>query len=163
MMKMNGVSRTDACDRRGPRALRGFTLIELLIAVVIVGVLTAFAIPSYVKSVQKSRRPDAKQALLDLAAREERYYTLNNTYASGAVALGYATTGTANVSVTLGNSPGDYLMTVSASSATGYTLLATPQNSQVSDSCGSYQLDNFGNQLNIYPTTGTAATIAGCW
>jgi type IV pilus assembly protein PilE len=141
----------------------GFTLIELVVAMAVVAILTAVAIPSYLNYIRQAREPDAKQAVLDLAAREERYYTLNNTYTSNAANLGY--TGTGNVGVNLGTgSQPDYVLTVSASSATAYTLLATPLNDQLHDKCGSYQLDNTGSQLNIYPSTGTtAAPIPGCW
>jgi type IV pilus assembly protein PilE len=143
--------------------INGFTLIELIVAVAVVAILTAVALPSYQNYIRQAREPDAKQALLDLAAREERYYSLNNTYTSSSANLGYG--GTGNVDVNLGTgAQADYVLTVSTSSATGYTLLATPLHDQLNDKCGSYQLDNFGNQLNIYPSTGTTATtIAGCW
>ena len=69
----------------------GFTLIELMIAVAIVGILVRLAYPAYTKSVMKSRRADAKTALLDLAAREERYLATANSYTNTATALGYNT------------------------------------------------------------------------
>jgi type IV pilus assembly protein PilE len=127
---------------------RGFTLIELMVAVAIVAILTAAAIPSYTSYVMKSRRPDAKQALLDFAAREERYYTLNNTYTSTATALGYAA-----FPVSLGSN-GDYLLSVLTATATGYSAQTVPQGSQANDPCGTYTLDNFGNQ---------GAAAANCW
>ena len=143
-----------------PKRTAGFTLIELMIAMVVVAILTAIAIPSYQTYVRQSRRPDAKQGLLDLAAREERYYTVNNTYTGSATALGYAT---ANFPINLGTSMQDYALSVTASSATAYTLQALPLNDQLNDSCGGYQLDNLGNQLNIYPANTAGTTIAGCW
>ena len=62
------------------RCARGFTLIEVMIAVAIVGILVAVAFPAYNQSVRKSRRSDAKAALLDLAQREERYFSTTNQY-----------------------------------------------------------------------------------
>ena len=41
------------------RAAGGFSLIELMIVITAVGVLLAFAYPSYMDSVRKSRRVDA--------------------------------------------------------------------------------------------------------
>jgi type IV pilus assembly protein PilE len=140
---------------------RGFTLIELLVAVTVIAILTAIAIPSYATYIRKARRPDAKSALLDLAAREERFYTVNNSYTTTAASLGYAT-----LPLNLGSSTPDYSLTVAASAttATTFSLIAVPLNDQLNDTCGSYTLDNFGNQLNIYPSTGTTpAPIAGCW
>jgi len=142
-----------------PNRMRGFTLIELMIALAVVAILTTIALPSYQSWVLQSRRPDAKTAMLDLAAREERYYTVNNTYTNSAASLGYAAL---PVGLGTGATP-DYTLSVSAFTQTTFTLQAVPQNAQANDTCGTYQLDNLGNQLNIYPTAGAAATIAGCW
>jgi type IV pilus assembly protein PilE len=145
--------------------MRGFTLIELMIVVVIVAILAAVALPSYQNSIRKSRRPDAKTALLDLAAREERYYTVNNTYTDVAANLGYASAvvgAKVNVSLGMAAKP-DYTLSVSAFTATTFSLQAVAQNDQVNDTCGSYTLDNLGNQLNIHPAGTAAAAIFGCW
>ena len=45
----------------------GFTLIELMVTVAIVGILATIAATSYQSQVMKSRRTDARTALLDLA------------------------------------------------------------------------------------------------
>ena len=66
----------------------GFTLIELMITVAIIGILSAIAYPSYESYVRKSRRVDAKNALLDLASRQERYFSVNNKYSTTAADLG---------------------------------------------------------------------------
>jgi type IV pilus assembly protein PilE len=71
------------------RTQQGFTLIELVITMVIAAILAAIAIPSYSAYIQKSRRTEAKSALLDLASLEERYFSTNNTYTNQAGNLGY--------------------------------------------------------------------------
>ncbi len=63
---------------------KGFTLIELMIAVAIVGILAAIAVPSYQESMRKSRRADAQGALMNFANGMERHFTEANTYCDAA-------------------------------------------------------------------------------
>lgn len=53
----------------------GFTLIELLIAVAIVGIVAAIAIPAYKNTVDKSNRADAITELTEVAQRLQRCFT----------------------------------------------------------------------------------------
>lgn len=52
---------------------RGFTLIELMIVVALIGILAAIAYPSYQQYVLKSKRTEAKAALMDLAQNQEKF------------------------------------------------------------------------------------------
>src|ERR1700677_2699535 len=83
------------------RRNRGFTLGERVVAMVIVGVLAAIAIPSYTMYVLKSHRTEAKSALLDLASLEERYFSTANMYSETPTDLGYV--GTAGVAFAVGS------------------------------------------------------------
>ena len=59
---------------------RGVSLMELLIALAIIAILAALAIPSYQQHVVRARRSEAQAALLQLMQQEERYFTQSNTY-----------------------------------------------------------------------------------
>jgi type IV pilus assembly protein PilE len=145
------------------RASSGFTLIELMVTVAIVTILATIAVTSYTSQVQKSRRTEAKSALLDLAGREERLFSTTNAYSSDEAFLGYATvSGTPMTNMNFGN--GYYRLTATvapAVSPTTYILTATPVagTSQAGDTtCGAFSV----NQLGVQTVSGTG-TPASCW
>jgi len=122
---------------------------------VVVALLLAIAAPSYRQSVRKSKRGDAKTALLDLASKQERYFSTRNTYVNDATKLGYAAAFPISVP---GGSQQSYNLTVTAATATTFTATATPQGDQASDDCGTYKIDQAGNQT----VTGTIPA-SQCW
>lgn len=119
------------------RHQRGFTLIEVMIVVVVIGMLAAIAYPSYQDAIRKSRRADARAVLSELTQFMERVYTENNTYMPGG----------ANPTLPFTESPRDgtskyYDLSLTAATATTYTLQALPKGSQSGD--GRLQISNTG-------------------
>ncbi len=62
------------------RPQRGFTLMEVLITVVIVGILSAVAIPQYTQYVTRSRVAEAFSALGAAQLNAEQYWSNKRTY-----------------------------------------------------------------------------------
>lgn len=106
---------------------RGFTLIELMIVVAVVAILAAIAFPSFIEQVRTSRRSDALAEAGRMQLAMERWRADNPSYEDSATP---AATYPAPVDSTF------YDFTMSAQSATTYTLLAEPQGSQADDRCG---------------------------
>jgi len=98
--------------------MRGFTLMELMIVVVIVGILAVIAYPSYQQYMARAKRTEAKSALMQIAALQERFYLTNNIYTNDMTELGF------DVSDNFETDSGTYKVDVSGASANGFTAVA---------------------------------------
>lgn len=127
----------------------GFSLIELMIAVAVIGILAAVAVPSYQEHVRKGRRAAAQGYLMDLAQRQQQYFLDNRGYASAASALGYAST-PSDVS-----SYYTVAITVAGGPPPTYSITATATGSQTSDTCGNLTINSAG--------TKSSSAGSNCW
>ena len=124
----------------------GFTLMEVMIVVVIVGILSSVAFPAYKAYVDRAKRSEGKAFLMELAARQERYYFDNNSYALDAKDLGYATSTPKSdeLHYALNNPIGDG---DTGSITTSYVLQINTVSPWVDDTCGTFlTLDSKGAQ-----------------
>lgn len=113
---------------------RGVNLVEVIIALVILGIIAAIAIPSFQESSAKGRRSEGKTALVKAGQFMKTFYTENNTFTQDLTNIGLATPATTRPD-------GFYVLTVNAPSeecpiASCFVLHATPQGGHASDRCG---------------------------
>jgi type IV pilus assembly protein PilE len=120
------------------RSTSGFTLIELLVAMAILAILTAIAVPSYLRYVQRGDLVEATQGLSQYRVQMEQYYQDNGNYGTGGVCGVAAPTTLVN-----------FTLTCNLTSAQSYTATMT-------GNAGS-PVDFFAytiNQANAQSTTG---------
>lgn len=164
----------------GMRRRLGFTLIELMVALVILAIIVAVAYPSYVDQVRKSRRAEAKAALLEDAQFMERNYTTSGQYSQDSSGSAITrcdlpeqyTPESANIkgSANCGSFDGSgayYKFAFPASSQSNpgpsaFVLEAEPLNTQSDDKCGTLTIDNVGNKTCSTISKPTAC-LQQCW
>lgn len=136
--------------------MKGVTLIELMIVVVIVAILASVAVPSYRSYVLRTHRVEAKTALLNLAAAQEKFYLANNTYATNAQLTGTPPDGL-GLSATTEN--GWYTIAIAnGANAAGFSATATATGSQTADGdCATFTI----NQQGVKGATGKKSAV--CW
>ena len=124
---------------------RGFSLIELMIAVAIVGILVAIAVPSYQNHLRKGRRAEAQSFITQVAQRQQQYLLDARTYALGGAAL-------TELSLVAPTSVSDhYAVTVTPAAPTvppSFTVTATPT-STVQQPDGVLTLTNTGAKQRL--------------
>ncbi|MFN3303413.1 MAG: type IV pilin protein [Roseateles sp.] len=129
-------------------ASQGFTLIELMIAVAIVAILTAVAVPQYSAYVTRSRVPDATSALATKQVQIEQFFLDNRTYAGAPACASDATTSKY------------FTFACSSATATGFTLTATGKNAMAGFS---YTVNQAGAKSTTVPADSGWTGSSTCW
>ena len=137
----------------------GFTLLELMVVVVIIGILSAIAYPSYTQYVLRGKRAEGRAFLLDAAALQERYYSDCNKYGT----LGAANNCAAStVKITTQSETGKYNLSVSNLGANNqtFTLTATPTFEDLK--CQKLTLTQAGTK-GIDGSPSPTGSVSDCW
>jgi len=66
---------------------KGFTLVELAVVIVIIGVLAAFGVPQFLKSVERSKAAEAFNYLSAVRSAQERYLAKEGVYTTAGTNL----------------------------------------------------------------------------
>ena len=163
-MSRPGIDATPA--RRAPATCEraGFTLIDLLAALAIVTLLACVAVPSYRAQVIRTRRSDARAALLSLAAAEENFHASCNAYAGILDDSRDSSCGDSSLRFPSSAGEGAYAIEVTSSGATGWTATATavvggPQEADAR--CRVLRLTDAGHRSAV--RVDGAASDAECW
>ena len=132
----------------------GFTLLELALVIIIIGSLAIFNSPAHERYLIKTKRTDAKKALVKLWYAQEAYKQSCSRYADTlgtrkTCVLGSTKAGNHELVFGTVSEKGYYNLKVIFADETGYLLQATPvrDNVQVNDvNCAKLTLDHMGNK-----------------
>lgn len=131
---------------------KGFTLIELMIAVVVVSILAAIALPAYTNYVKRGKIAEATTNLSGLRTSMEQYYQDNRTYLNGAAC-----------GVTMPTSPAvQYFTFGCAATQNTYTITATGGPSMTGFTYTIDQNNAKSSTINV-PGDSSWTGNAGCW
>lgn len=118
----------------------GFTLVELMIAVAILAIVAAVALPLYNQYSQRTYRTEAQADLLNCAQAMERFAAQNFTYD------GVDDAALDNLCDQRSEAQNRYQITVAVPDDDQFTLTATPVAGGVMDGDGVMTYDEAGNR-----------------
>lgn len=102
----------------------GFTLIELLVVIIIIGILSAIALPSFINQAAKAKQTEAKTTVSSVNKGQQTRRIEQGTFATSItdLAIGLTATSTANYNYTLNASATGTNATIAASAIDNSSL-----------------------------------------
>lgn len=131
------------------RTTSGFTLIELMIAVAIIGILSAIAIPAYGSYVLRARLTEAFSGLGSVQVAAEDYWSNKHTY------IGFDTDTPSRMPPAGAN----FTFALSGATDSAFTLTATGKAAALGFT---YTINQAGQRATTAVPTGWTASTS-CW
>jgi prepilin-type N-terminal cleavage/methylation domain-containing protein len=115
---------------------QGFTLIELLVVIIIIGILSAIALPSFLNQAKKARQSEAKTYVGSLNRGQQAFYTENDAFTTSVDAMG----------VGIATQTANYLYTAVTGGTTGVSIFAANTSNSANAGSG---LKNYGGVVSL--------------
>lgn len=126
----------------------GFTLIEIMIAVVVIGILTAIALPSYNGYMARARLSEAFTGLAGVQPRLEQHWSNTRSYA-----------GFADIANQMPPASQNFTFSLTTATASAYTVTATGRNGAADFA---FTIDQSGNRVTTSVPSGWTSSN-NCW
>ncbi|MBD2139639.1 type IV pilin-like G/H family protein [Anabaena sp. FACHB-1237] len=144
----------------------GFTLIELLVVIIIIGILSAIALPSFINQAAKAKQTEAKTTISSVNKAQQTQRIENGVFATSItnLSIGLTASSTANYDYTLTAVGTGASATITASakdttSLKGYgggVFISTPTGDAPSIICQTTGVQGNTSSSGLTPTSATA-------